>query len=91
LQTFEKYLAGVASKCEFNYGAMGRVGFLYESMKDQLRWNNLSVKNYVRIISQIGQVLSMEDKDFDKYKVEHTQMSDDAISAVFINTFGDGK
>lgn len=91
LQTFEKVLANLSAKCEFNYGAMGRVGFLYESVKDQLIWHHLVVKDYVKIVSQIGQILSMSDKDFDKYKVEHTQMSDDAISAVFLKAFGDGK
>jgi len=70
---------------------MGKVGFLYESAKDQLRWNNLSIKHYVKIIMQIGQILSISDKDFNKYKVEHTQMSDKAISEVFIKAFGDGK
>lgn len=91
LLTFEKALANVAAKCEFNYGAMGRVGYLYESVKDQLRWHHLVVKDYVRIISQIGQIMSMSEEDFNKYKVEHTQMSDEAIGAIFLKAFGDGK
>ena len=77
--------------CEFNYGAMGRVGYLYESIKDRLKWNNLSVKRYIRLISQIGQIMSMSDDDYQKHRVEHTQMSDEAISNVFLKAFGDGK
>lgn len=91
LFTFEKVIANLATRCEFNYGAMGRVGFLYESMKDQLKWSGLSVKYYVNLVSQIGKILSMSDKDYDKYKVEHIEMSDDAIANVFLRAFGDGK
>jgi len=91
LRSFEKALANVAAKCEFNYGAMGRVGFLYESVKDQLKWHHLVVKDYVRIISQIGQIMSMSDEDFNKHKVEHIEMSQEAISQVFLKAFGDGK
>ena len=84
-------LANISQRCEFNYGAMGRVGFLYDSMKDQIRWSNLSVKSYISIVSQIGKVLSLSDKDFDRYKIENTKMSDTAISNVFLKAFGDGK
>ena len=91
LHTFEKVIANIAAKCEFNYGAMGRVGFLYESIKDQLRWNNLIVKDYVKMVSQIGQILSMSDEDYNKRKVEHIEMSDNAIADIFLKAFGDGK
>ncbi|MFK5937727.1 MAG: hypothetical protein QM497_04930 [Sulfurimonas sp.] len=70
---------------------MGRTGYLYESIKDQLRWGGISVKKYVRIISQIGQVMSMDDEDYQKHKVEHIEMSDDAINSIFLKAFGDGK
>ena len=69
---------------------MGRVGYLYDSVKDQLKWHHLSVKDYVELISQIGQIMSMSDEDFNKHKVEHAQMSDKAISEVFLRAFGDG-
>jgi len=88
---FEKILANVASKCEIAYGGMGRVGFVYVSMKDQLRWEHLSVKKYINIVSQVGSILSMSDKNYDKNKVEHSKMSDKAIGDVFLKAFGDGK
>ena len=91
LHTFEKVIANIAAKCEFNYGAMGRVGFLYESTKDQLRWNNLIVKDYVKMVSQIGQILSMSDKDYEKARVENVKMRGTAIADALIKAFGDGK
>lgn len=84
-------LTNIAARCEFSYGAMGRVGFLYESMKDQLKWSGLKVKSFIGIVSQVGQVLSMRDEDYQKHRVEHTQMSDEAIAQVFLRAFGDGK
>ncbi|PHQ90104.1 MAG: hypothetical protein COB42_05675 [Sulfurimonas sp.] len=70
---------------------MGRTGLLYESMKDQLKWRKLSMKNYINLVSQIGRVLSLSDENFNKYKVEHMEMSDNAIANVFLKAFGDGK
>ena len=83
LHHFEKVLANIASRCEFNYGAMGRVGFLYESAKDQLKWSGLIVKNYIKLLSQVGHILSMSDEDYNKRKVEHIEMSDNAIADIF--------
>ena len=84
-------MANVAVKCEFNYGAMGKVGFVYESMKDRLKWSKLSVKNYVKLISQIGQILSMSEEDYKKEKVKAMKMSADSIAEALKSAFGDGK
>jgi len=70
---------------------MGRVGFLYESMKDEIKWKGLSPKHYIKIVSKIGYILSMEEKEYQKEKVSKEQMSDSAISEVFLKAFGDGK
>lgn len=43
---------------------MGRVGYLYESVKDQLKWKKLEVKRYVGVIMKIGQVVSLSDEDY---------------------------
>ena len=91
LQLFEKVLSNVAAGCEYNYGAMGRVGFLYDSMKDRLKWSKLSIKRYARIVSQVGQILSMDEKDYKKEKVKAMQMSADAIAEALKAAFGDGK
>ncbi|MBL4730790.1 MAG: hypothetical protein JKY28_05430 [Sulfurimonas sp.] len=49
------------------------------------------MKNYINLVSQIGRVLSLSDENFNKYKVEHMEMSDNAIANVFLKAFGDGK
>ena len=70
---------------------MGRVGFLYESMKDQLRWSKLSVKKYINIISHIGQILALSDKDYKKAKVKAVKMDTNAIADALLSAYGDGK
>lgn len=91
MQEFEKVLATVSAGCEYAYGGMGRVGFLYESMKDRLKWSHLSVKYYIRLISQVGQILSMEDDRYKKEKVKATRMSNTSLAEALISAFGDGK
>ena len=82
-------MVNVAGMCEFNYGAMGRVGFFYESMKDQLKWNGLSRKHYIKLISQVGQILSMNDDDYNKEKAKATKMSNSSLVEALISAFGD--
>ncbi len=84
-------LASVAARCEYSYGAMGRVGFLYRSMKDRLKWVKLSIKHYVRLISQVGQILSMSEEDYKKEKVKAIKMSSSSIAEALKSAFGDGK
>ena len=91
LQVFEKVLAGIAFKCEYSYGAMGRVGFLYDSMKDRLKWGKLSIKHYVKLISQVGQILSMSEDDYKKEKRRSKKISKTVMFDVFKSAFGDGK
>lgn len=70
---------------------MGRTGFLYESMKDRLKWGNLSAKHYIHILSQIGKIMSLDEKDYKKEKVKAMKMSSTGIANVLITAFGDGK
>ena len=42
--------------------------FIYESAKDVLRWNNLSVKEHINLVMRIGNYLNMSDKDFEDVK-----------------------
>ena len=91
MQYFEKILATVSRGCEYNYGVNGATGFLYDSMKDRLRWTKLSVKHYIALISQIGQILSMSKEDYSKAKVKATKMSGTEIAKALIAAFGDGK
>jgi len=70
---------------------MGRVGYIYESVKDQLRWHKLSVKQYVRLVSNIGQIMALSDDDFRKEKVKAMKMNKSEIANALITAFGDGK
>jgi hypothetical protein len=81
----------VASKCAINYGAMGAVGFLYESVKDELKWANFSQKHYTNFLIRLGQIFVMEDKEFNKQKVKYLEMNTNEIKASLIAAFGDGK
>jgi hypothetical protein len=81
----------VASKCAINYGAMGAVGFLYESVKDELKWAGFSQKHYTNFLIRLGQIFVMEDKEFNKQKVKYLEMNTNEIKATLIAAFGDGK
>lgn len=70
---------------------MGRVGYLYESVKDQLRWNNLSVKKYIGLISTIGQIMALNDEDYNKAKAKAMKMSNPSLAEALMTAFGDGK
>jgi len=70
---------------------MGRVGYLYDSIKDQLRWNHLCVKQYVGLISTIGQIMALSDEDYSKEKVKAMKMSSSSLAEALITAFGDGK
>ena len=70
---------------------MGRVGYLYESAKDQLRWHNLEVKDYINLIMAIGQIMSYSDEDYKKEKVKAMRMERSEIADALIAAFGDGK
>lgn len=91
MQEFEKILATISAGCEYAYGGMGKVGFLYESMKDRLKWSHLSVKYYIRLISQIGQILSMDEETYKKEKVKATRMSNESLAEALKSAFGDGR
>ncbi len=70
---------------------MGRVGYLYESVKDNIRWTKLSVKRYVKIISNIGQIMALSDENYNKEKVKAMKMSSSSIAEALKSAFGDGQ
>jgi len=84
-------LANVAVDCEYNYSAMGKAGFLYDSMKDSLKWRKLSVKYYIKLVSQIGQILSMSEEDYKKEKAKVMKINAELTAQAFKSAFGDGK
>lgn len=83
-------LAHIASSCEFNYGAMSRVGYLYDSAKDQVKWHGLSVKKYIKMVMKIGQIVVLKDEDYQKEKVKAVKSSNTDIASALIAAFGDG-
>lgn len=88
---FEHVLADVASRCEYGYGGMGRSGFLYGSVKDQLKWKNLSASQWVTIVMEIGKYLVLDDKTWEKVKNSQATTGGADISSALIAAFGDGK
>ena len=67
---------------------MGKTGFLYESMKDQLLWGKLKVKRKINFLSSVGQVLALNKKDYDLGRVKAMKMSGDAIAEALKSAFG---
>jgi len=50
---------------------MGGGAFVYQSAKDQLKWNNLTVKNHISVIMLIGDLSNASKEDWEKYKTEN--------------------
>ena len=90
LHPFEQELLFVCSKCEPNYSFNGVVGFLYESAKDQLEFANLSIKDWINFVMDIGRLTYMDEKDFAKQD-KKPLTSSEAIAAALVSAFGDGK
>ncbi len=81
-------IAIVASECQIEYGAMGAVGFLYQSAKDSLRWHRLSPKRWIGLLMSVGRYVAMRDEDWKKSgKIK----GDSQIAAALKAAFGDGK
>jgi len=91
LQQFEIALANVAARCEYEYGFNGASGYQYASVKDNLKWQNLSRKKYTGTIMSIGRYMALKDDDFNKVLLENDTMEQSEIAKVLINAFGDGK
>ncbi len=49
--------------------------FLYESAKDVLRWNNLSVKEYIKLIMYAGTMIFITDKEFNELNQEEVNLN----------------
>jgi hypothetical protein len=81
----------VASRCEFAYGAMGRVGFLYESVKDNLKWMKLRPKQFANLVMRVGDWIALDDETYNKEKVRVMKMDAAEMAAILKATFGDGK
>lgn len=89
MSEFEHILALACSKCEYAYGAMGRVGFSYDSAKDQLRWANLSAKRWVSLVMEVGRYMALGEKDW--LKIQSKTEGTSNMAAALVAAFGDGK
>ena len=87
---YELILANVASKCSIAYGAMGAIGFIYESVKDELYWAGLSRKRYTSLLMKVGSLYCLDEKEYNKLRVREFRMSGDEIATRLKAIFGDG-
>ena len=88
LKSFERHLAIVASRCEFAYGAMGRTGFLYDSVKDRLKWAKLRPKHYIYTLMRVGDWMGLDEETYRKEIVRQAKMSDEEIAHKLKAAFG---
>ena len=70
---------------------MGATGFLYESIKDELKWAGLRKKYYVNFLSSIGTLKVLTDEEYAKRKVEDVNMETEHLVNTLINVFGSGE
>lgn len=88
LQSYERILAHLASKCEYAYGAMGRSGYLYESVKDVCRWHSMRPRHYAFLLMRIGDWMALDDEQYRKEIVKQAKMSDEEIALKLKSMFG---
>jgi hypothetical protein len=67
---YEKIITSLCSKISVQYSEVGG-SFIYQSAKDQLRWHNISIKNYISDIMTIGNLFLLSDKDWETYKSDN--------------------
>jgi len=66
---FDEYrfaLLKICSKCEPEFGAMGVVGFLYQSVKDSIKEEKLKVKTFRGPAMAVGRLVYMKEEDFNR-------------------------
>lgn len=83
-------MANIASRCAIDYGAMGAVGFKYQSIKDELRWARLDVSRYTHLLNRVGNLFCMPVEEYEKAKVKTLKMRKDEIASKLIAMFGKG-
>lgn len=88
LQPCERVLAYLASRCEYAYGAMGKSGYLYESVKDVLKWHNMRPRHYAFLLMRIGDWMALDDERYRKEIVKQAKMSDEDIALKLKSMFG---
>ena len=65
LDPYGRSLSIIASRCEYQAGGMGVIGFEYRSIKDSIRDFGLSVRSFRKDIAMIGKLVTMEEDKFD--------------------------
>ena len=67
---------------------MGATGYLYESIKDNLKWAGIRKKFYVNIISKIGILYVLDDETYNKEKLKYINMDTEEITNTLKAVFG---
>ncbi len=63
---FDEYKREITRVCATVIVEDGR--YNYHSIKDALKWANLSVKRYIQDVAKIGNMVFLSSKDFNKIK-----------------------
>lgn len=79
-------LAQISSRVVSVSNGLSRA-FLYESAKDNLKWNNLSEKEHIYTVMKIGEYRYFSDEDFAKLinSSSHLSVSEDDILSMYKN------
>ncbi len=88
LQQYEFMLAYLASRCEYAYSAMGKSGYLYESVKDVLKWHSMRPRHYAFLLMRIGDWMALDEEQYRKEIVKQAKMSDEEIALKLKSMFG---
>lgn len=91
MQSFEVVLANVAKRCEYAYGFSGAIGYLYESVKDQLRWAKLSKKKWAYTLMRVGDFLTLSEKKWKEAHLQNDEMDSSDIAKILLSAFGGGE
>lgn len=86
LQKFEIVLGNVASRIIFNDN-----GVVYQSIKDEIKWVGLRPRDWVGVISSIGNLLRLSDEEFKERTLENEVQSQDVMASMLISVLGNGE
>lgn len=67
---------------------MGATGYLYESIKDNLKWAGIRKRFYVGIISKIGALFVLDDETYNKERLKYMNMDTNEITNTLKAVFG---
>jgi len=68
--SFDEFCTVISYICGHVVSTSNGMGssYLYQSAKDVLKWNNLSVKDHIKTVMSIGQLVHLNDEQFEEVK-----------------------